>query len=404
MHSILIAGAMAAGLIAQQQQPPHQHGAPADGAPAWHLMQDGVAFLTFNRQGGPRGDREVISQNWWMGMASRPVGKGELTLSLMLSLDPLTQYGDGYALLFQSGEAYEGRPIIDRQHPHDFLMQASVLWRVPIGDKYTVALSAAPVGEPTLGPVAFMHRKSSAENPSAPLGHHTLDSTHIAHGVVAASGGTNEWTFEASVFRGREPDAQRWDLMDPGPLDSWAARVWHRPTPALEFQASFGFLNNPEELEPVDVKRTTFSGSWLRDGENWTAVTAAFGRNDKIGGANVAWLAEITQRLGRTTVYGRGELFQPEIDLLLTGTHGHIHAGEELRRDWVSALTAGATRDLTAWRGFDLAAGGDVTIYGVPGVLRPAYGDSPVSFHVFLRVRPPAPMGRMWNHVMSRGH
>ena len=28
-------------------------------------MQDGVAFFTFNRQGGPRGGTEFKSQNWW---------------------------------------------------------------------------------------------------------------------------------------------------------------------------------------------------------------------------------------------------------------------------------------------------------------------------------------------------
>ena len=34
-------------------------------------------------------------------------------------------------------------------------------------------------GEAALGPVAFMHRASSAENPTAPLSHHIFDSTHI---------------------------------------------------------------------------------------------------------------------------------------------------------------------------------------------------------------------------------
>ena len=413
MNSILIAGAMVAGLVAQQQPEQHQHHAPA-AASGWHFMQDGVAFLTWNRQlstppadGIDRSENEVISQNWWMGMASRPLGRGELTLSLMLSLDPLTQYGDGYGLLFQSGETWKGTPIIDRQHPHDFLMQASLLWRVPLNDTYTLALSGAPVGEPTLGPVAFMHRQSAAENPSAPLGHHTLDSTHIAHGVLAAGLDVNggRWTMEASIFRGREPDSQRWDLMDPGTLDSWAARVWHRPTPNLEFQASFGFLNEPEELETVDVKRTTVSGAWVRPGENWTAVTGAFGRNDKTGGASVAWLGEITQRIGRTTIFGRAETVQVETELLLTGSHGHVHdPGEQLPRDWVTAVTAGATRDLITWRGFEVAAGGDVTLYRPAEALRTAYGRHPRSFHLFLRVRPPAPMGRMWNHVMSRGH
>ena len=43
------------------------------------------------------------------------------------------------------------------------------------------------VDEATLGPIAFMHRLSASENPSAPLGHHTLDSTHIVQGVIATA-------------------------------------------------------------------------------------------------------------------------------------------------------------------------------------------------------------------------
>jgi len=370
-------------------------------------MQDGVAFVTFNRQGGPRGDREVISQNWWMGMASRPARGGELTFSLMLSLDPLTQYGDGYAALFQTGETWDGRPIVDRQHPHDFLMQAGVMWRVPVGDGYHLTISGAPVGEPTLGPAAFMHRQSAAENLAAPLAHHTLDSTHIAHGVIAAGIDKNEWAVESSIFRGREPDAQRWDLLDPGPLDSWAVRAWYRPSAKLEFQASHGFLNEPEELERVDVRRTTVSGSWVstREGNRWTAITAAFGRNDKReGGGNAVWLAEATRRMGSLTVFGRGEAVQAETDLLLTGVHAHSHGDQPAARDWVGALSAGVTREVGAWRRFEIAAGADLTVCRVPAALQPAYGNSPVSFHVFLRVRPPAAMGRMWNHVMTRSH
>ena len=428
MIDIFIAGALAAGLVSQQQQhqhppaappkppaaqqppaqqpatpPAHDHAAMAPGA--WHFMQDGVAYLTYNRQGGDRGDTEVISQNWWMGMASRTAGGGELTASLMLSLDPLTQPGNGYAALFQSGETFEDRPIIDRQHPHDFLMQASVMWRVPVGRGYNLTLAGAPVGEPTLGPVAFMHRQSAAENLAAPLGHHTLDSTHIANGGVLAAGLDNgPWAVETSIFRGKEPDENRWDLMDIGPLDSWAVRGWYRPSASWEFQASHGFLNEPEALEHVDIRRTTMSGAWTREhGSGWTAASLIFGHNDKSEGAgNSVLLAEATHRYGLTSFFGRFETVQVETDVLLTGGHADHHDDEGLAPEWVTALTAGVARDVLTFRGFEVAVGGDITAYRVPSVLQAAYGDSPVSFHLFLRVRPPAPMGRMWNHVMTR--
>ena len=35
------------------------------------------------------------------------------------------------------------------------------------------------------------------------------------------------------MFHGAEPDEDRWDLMDPGPLDSWSVRGWYRPSPDM---------------------------------------------------------------------------------------------------------------------------------------------------------------------------
>jgi hypothetical protein len=65
---------------------------------------------------------------------------------------------------------------------------------------------------PPLGPVAFMHRASADENPTAPLSHHNFDSTHIAFGVVTAAVDHGPWVLEGSVFNGREPDENRWDV------------------------------------------------------------------------------------------------------------------------------------------------------------------------------------------------
>ncbi len=149
-------------------------------------MQDGVVFFNFNDQGSPRGGEELAVQNWWMGMAERRAGGGRLRFALMLSLEPATLGEDGYREIFQVGETLDGMPLIDRQHPHDFLMQAAVVWRTPLGRGYSLTLAGAPVGEPALGPVAFMHRSSAFENPTAPLSHHTVDSTHISMGVLTA--------------------------------------------------------------------------------------------------------------------------------------------------------------------------------------------------------------------------
>jgi hypothetical protein len=351
------------------------------GQSPWMAMSDGAAFVMFNHQGGRRGSSEVRGTNWLMTMATRQAGAGRLTLTGMFSLDAATATSGGYAELFQAGEVHNGVPIVDRQHPHDALMGATASWRVPLGP-VGLTLAGGPVGEATLGPVAFMHRASAAENPAAPLGHHTLDSTHISMGVVSAAVDRGPWKIEASLFNGREPDDNRWDLVDPGALDSWAARIWYKPSSSWEFQVSQGVLVQPERLEPGDITRTTASAAWLRQRpDGMTAVTVALGRNDTVHGSYDAVLAEATDEHGPRSFYGRLEILQTEL------TEGQ----------WLTAATFGATHAIANWK-WETAVGGDLTLYRVPPGLRVSYANHPVSFHVFVRVRVPAGhMGRMWN-------
>ena len=188
------------------------------------------------------------------------------------------------------------KPLIDRQHPHDFFMQLAAVWRTPLTAKTGLTLAGGPVGEPALGPVAFMHRASAAEIPLAPLGHHTFDSTHIAFGVVTAAVDHGPFVLEGSVFNGREPDQDRWDI-DFGKLDSVSARLWYKPSPAWELQVSTGHLTHPEELEPGNIERTTASASWMKQrGSNMTAVTIGYGVNDTDHGTRHAMFAEATRR------------------------------------------------------------------------------------------------------------
>src|SRR5207237_1375508 len=247
----------------QSQPPEHQHMQMEMDQTTWQFMQDGVMFGLFNHQGEPRGGNEFKAPNWWMGMHARKVGSSQLTLNAMLSLDPATAGKRGYRELFQVGEAADGGPRIDRQHPHDLFMQLAAIWRMPLSSGTGLTLAGGPVGEPALGPIAFMHRASAAEYPLASLGHHTFDSTHIAFGVITAAVDHGPWIVEGSVFNGREPDENRWNF-DFGALDSVSGRVWYRPTEQWEFQASTGHLTHPEELEPSNIQRTTASASWFK--------------------------------------------------------------------------------------------------------------------------------------------
>ena len=65
-------------------------------------------------------------------MAARETSRGRLTFTSMFSLDPATVGKAGYREIFQAGEALNGRPLIDRQHPHDLFMQLAAIWRVPM--------------------------------------------------------------------------------------------------------------------------------------------------------------------------------------------------------------------------------------------------------------------------------
>jgi hypothetical protein len=361
-------------------------------------MQDAVVFGLFNHQGGARGGDEFRVPNWWMGMFNRKVKASDLTIDAMFSIDPLTVGKKGYRELFQVGETFEGQPLIDYQHPHDLFMQLAVIWRMPVNADTGFTLAGGPSAEPALGPVAFMHRASARENPMSPLSHHTFDSTHIAFGVVTAALDRGPWMLEASVFNGREPDEERWDF-DFGALDSFSGRLWFRPREQWEFQVSSGRLHEPEELGHGDIVRTTASASWLkREGDNFTAATAAYGMNNGEDVNRGSFLFEATRRAGAHTAYGRLEFVEVETGVLL---EDHS-VGHEIK-DRVAALTLGAVRELPRWRRLESGVGAAVTFYGVPDALESPYGNRPVSFQVFLRLRPSAgAMGRMWNMHMTR--
>jgi hypothetical protein len=367
----------------------------------WLFMQDGIVFAEFDHQGGPRGGNEFVAPNWWMGMATRQTTHGRLTFIGMLSLDPATVGKDGYREIFQAGEAFNGRPLIDRQHPHDLFMQLAAVWRIPLTTSTGFTLAGGPAGEPALGPVAFMHRASAADNPTAPLSHHTFDSSHVAFGVLTSAVDHGPWVVEGSLFNGREPDQNRWDF-DFGRLDSFSGRVWYRPNGEWELQASSGRLESPEALEPGNIVRSTASASWTRrNGAAISSVTAAYGRNDTDQGARNALLVEAARHADMETFYGRFEVLQVETALLQTDVVPRGAAADTT--DPVVAFTVGAVRDIIGWRGFEGGIGADASFYGVPDALRPMYSAHPVSFHVFFRLRPPAgSMGRMWNMRMSQ--
>ncbi len=171
----------------------------------WMLMVHGYLTGTYTDHKGPRGDDLLYSTSMLMLSGERQTGWGRIQLYSMLSLEP-TLSPRGYPNLFATGETASGQPLVDRQHPHDLFMELSARLDFDIGRGASLFLYGGPVGEPALGPSAFMHRGSARNNPEPPISHHWFDSTHITYGVVTTGMATPHWQIEGSVFRGAEPD------------------------------------------------------------------------------------------------------------------------------------------------------------------------------------------------------
>jgi hypothetical protein len=349
---------------------------------AWTWMTHASVFLVYDDQGGPRGDEDVFSSNSFMVVAQRPWGAGTFGLRGMLSLEPATIGDEGYPLLFQTGETADGTtPLVDTQHPHDLFMELAATYSIPLGEKRSAFLYLGLPGEPALGPPAFMHRFSAMENPEAPLGHHWLDSTHISYGVATVGWIEGDWKLDASLFRGAEPDEDRWDIEEPE-LDSAAARLTWNPGSDWSLQASFGALDEPEQLEPgVDVDRTTVSAIWAHPfPESLVQATLAYGRNDKRpGGTTDAFLLEGAWKLhDQDTWFARVE--RVEKDELFAA--GDPLAGETFP---VGKLSLGYSRELARLGPARIAVGGMGSVHQIDDELEDEYGQTPTSFEIFLR-------------------
>src|SRR5262245_9516359 len=105
-------------------------------------------FLVDIQQTGPRGRDKFASGNWAMPMLYRQFGRSGVSLRTMLSSEPVTVTKRRYPLLFQSGETAYGLPIVDGQHPHEFLMELAGRYDFNIRDGAQFFVYGGPIGEP----------------------------------------------------------------------------------------------------------------------------------------------------------------------------------------------------------------------------------------------------------------
>jgi hypothetical protein len=148
-------------------------------------------------------------------------------------------------------------------------------------------------------------------------------------------------------------------------------------------QYSYGLLLHPEALEPGDQRRQTASIEYNRPlaHGSW-ASSAVWGRKLKIPENTIlnSYLFESTLNFKeRNYAYTRLELVDKDELFPQAATHPAYRIG---------AYTFGGVRDLFQMPKWQLGLGADITFYSKPSVLDANYGSNPVSFRVFLRVRP----------------
>jgi len=344
----------------------------------WMVMLHGKANGIADWQSGPRGGDQQFVSSMVMAMASRDLENGgALGLKAMLSADPFMGRR-GYPLLLAGGETADGvTHLVDRQHPHDLVMELAASYSRMVSGDDSLFLYVGYPGEPALGPGAYMHRVSASDNPVTPISHHWLDSTHITFGVVTAGWVHDDLKLEVSQFTGREPDRFRFGF-DPARFDSTAARLSWNPDEHWSLQVSGGWLKSPEALEPaLDERRLTASATWF-DSFAFGSVAATLAVGNKHlgdGAGESALLAEAEYKPGDAwTLFARGETLGSDELVPGPAVRGAGEASLGVIHDWrvVDHLKFG----LGGLYAFDFA----------PASATASYGDNPHGAMAFIRL------------------
>ena len=353
----------------------------------WNLMAHGAFFFRQNFQNlnnnYKRGGRQFDVPGWVMVMAQRKIkNNGLLLIRSMLTVDAISMGGSGYPLMFQSGEVYNGQPLVDRQHPHDLFGELGIGYTQRIVPGFDISIYAGYPGEPAIGPTAFMHRTSSMNNPDAPLSHHWQDATHISFGVATLGIRYKKFKIESSRFKGREPDEHRYNF-DKINFNSYSYRLSFAPDKHWVMQTSYAYIKSPEALESdVNIKRTTASVIYASSKNSERMITAAL-----VWGLNngehkeFSYLLEGNYQMSKMALYSRVEWVQKsshELNLILPA--------EKIYN--VGAIAVGATYRLAGWFNTDTAIGFQLTQNIIPASLNSFYGSNPLSAQVFFRIIP----------------
>jgi len=341
----------------------------------WQVMVHGSVFGQFVQEFGPRGNYQLGSVNWMMGDASRPLAGGEFHARLMASAEYFTVTRAGYPQLLQVAQPYRGGTLTDRMHPHELFSEVAVTYDRSIANTWRWSVYLAPVGEPALGPVAYVHRPSATHDPTAPLGHHSQDVTHESFGVATLGVFTSKVHLEASVFNGAHPNEVRTNF----DYNSFSARVTVNPNDHWSVAGSAAYID-PREHEPLhrlELSALYVGGAW--------STSFVWGANVPTDTRRVLNTALVEANLDldpRNAVFGRAEYVTRTADeLSLVGS-----VSENVP---VGSLVLGYARRVGEFRGVGAWLGGRGDLDFVPEQLRLFYGSrTPVGFNVYLQLRP----------------
>jgi len=358
----------------------------------WMTMIHGSFFLRYNKQdlfnSGSRGGKKFDAPNWLMVMTQRQIGKnGLFSVNTMFSFDPFLVGPGGYPLLYQTGESYKGKKLVDIQHPHDLFAELSVNYTQRVSKDADVSLSFGYPGEPALGPPVFMHRLSAMNDPDAPLSHHYSDATHITFGTSTLGFRYKNIKLEGSIFSGREPDEYRYNF-DAMRFDSYSVRLSYNPSKEWALQVSNGWIHSPESAEPLqNVNRFTASAIYTKmlDDDSFIATTLVYGQNHFSDNHKTlpSVLLESSWQMHKTAVYGRYEYVKKDADELDLSDNYPFNPNFT-----INAFTLGINRILATIAKTNLTAGIQSTLNVSPSELKTLYGSTPVGFEVYLRITP----------------
>jgi hypothetical protein len=381
-----------------------------DASPMWmymkmngntSLMAHGSIFIRYTVQDitkkSDRGGTQLDAPNMFMfGLSQKLNRHNLLSILTMFSLDPLTVGSAGYPLLLQTGETYNGAPLVDKQHPHDLFAELALNFTHDFNHDLDINAYFGYPGEPALGPAAFLHRLSAMNNPDAPLGHHWQDATHIAFGVGTLGLRYKNIKAEGSIFTGREPDENRYNFDSPK-FDSYSWRIMVNPDKNFSLQFSQGFIKSPEELFPGEnVTRTTASVIHTKPFKqgNFISSSLVWGLNHSSDGKNLnSALFESNLQLKPIIIYSRYEFVQKdahELQLIQFTDNPTFN---------INAFTLGLNKILLNRKAGNISIGAQGTINFPDKYLASIYGNYPVSGQVYLKFFSPAvsnPQDHLW--------